>query len=140
MPSISSSGCYYASLSVCNALTLISVEENYSVIARNKFELCPISCVSFFGPTGGPSQDKKKYEHLTLAIRQTVLERARNRCQKCRVKFTPSVPPQFEHINGSLKDNRPVNLRALCPECFKSVEKKEKSGNGIFSKIRNIVG
>jgi hypothetical protein len=119
---------------------LSEYKKSWSAIARHKFELCAILCVSFFGPTGGPSQDKKKYEHLTLAIRQTVLERARNRCQKCRVKFTPSVPPRFEHINGSLKDNRPVNLRALCPECFKSVEKKEKSRNGIFSKIRNIVG
>jgi 5-methylcytosine-specific restriction endonuclease McrA len=97
--------------------------------------------MSFFGSPSGPSQDKKKYEHLTLAIRQTVLERAHNRCQKCSVKFTPSIHPQFEHINGSLKDNRPVNLRALCPECFKPVEKKEKkSRKGIFGKIRNIVG
>jgi hypothetical protein len=111
-----------------------------SAIGRHKFELDAISCVSFFGPQSGPSQDKKKYEHLTLAIRQTVLERAHNRCQKCRVKFTPSVQPHFEHINGSLKDNRPVNLRALCPECFKSVEKKEKSRKGIFGKMRNIIG
>jgi 5-methylcytosine-specific restriction protein A len=96
--------------------------------------------MSFFGPDTGPSQDKKKYEHLTLAIRQTVLERAHNRCQKCNVKFTPSTPAQFEHINGALRDNRPVNLRALCPECFKSVEKKEKSNKGIFGRIRNIVG
>ena len=104
------------------------------------FRLKTISCMSFFGPEAGPSQDKKKYEHLTLAIRQTVLERAHNRCQKCKVKFLPSIPPQFEHINGSLKDNRPVNLRALCPECFKLVEKKEKNSKGIFGRIRNIIG
>jgi hypothetical protein len=132
---------YYYSCLVCNAL-VVSTRKRvvYSAIARHKFELDVISCVSFFGPPSGPSHDKKKYEHLTLAIRQTVLERARNRCQKCRVKFTPSVQPQFEHINGSLKDNRPVNLRALCPECFKSVEKKEKSRQGIFGRLRNIVG
>jgi 5-methylcytosine-specific restriction endonuclease McrA len=111
------------------------------VIARNKFELDAIACVSFFGPPSSPSFDKKKYEHLTLAIRQTVLERAHNRCQKCSVKFSPRSPPQFEHINGSPKDNRPVNLRALCSECFKLVENKEKKNrNGIFSKMRNIVG
>ena len=94
----------------------------------------------FGGPPTGPSYDKKKYEHLTLAIRQTVLERAHNRCQKCSVKFSPRVSPHFEHINGSLKDNRPVNLRALCSECFKLVEKKEKDRKGIFGKVRNIVG
>jgi 5-methylcytosine-specific restriction protein A len=66
--------------------------------------------------------------------------RAHNRCQKCSVKFNPRMPPQFEHINGSLKDNRPVNLRALCSECFKLVENKEKSRKGIFGKMRNIIG
>ncbi|HXG07160.1 MAG TPA: hypothetical protein VNI77_07535 [Nitrososphaera sp.] len=92
--------------------------------------------MSFFGPPGGSSNyDKKKYEHLTLAIRQTVLERARGRCQKCGVKFTPSTQPRFEHINGSHKDNRPVNLRALCPECYKAVEEKGKSKKGILGSV-----
>ena len=110
------------------------------MIARHKFELGSICSVSFFGPPSSPSYDKKKYEHLTLAIKQTVLERAHNRCQKCSVKFSPRIPPQFEHINGTLKDNRPVNLRALCTECFKLVENKEKNRKGIFSRVRNIVG
>jgi hypothetical protein len=113
------------------------------LIAKHKFELRSISHthMSFFGPPSSPSYDKKKYEHLTLAIRQTVLERAHNRCQKCSVKFSPRRPPQFEHINGSLKDNRPVNLRALCSECFKLVENKEKNKKkGIFGRMRNIVG
>jgi 5-methylcytosine-specific restriction endonuclease McrA len=110
------------------------------VIARNKFDLCATSFMSFFGPPSSPSYDKKKYEHLTLAIRQTVLERAHNRCQKCSVKFSPRTPPQFEHINGSLKDNRPVNLRALCSECFKLVANKEKNKKGLFGRMRNIVG
>jgi 5-methylcytosine-specific restriction endonuclease McrA len=96
--------------------------------------------VSFFGaPSEGPGYDKKKYEQLTLAIRQTVLERAHNRCQKCSVKFRPSVQAHFEHINGSLKDNRPINLRALCPECFKAVEDKEKNKNGILGNMRNVL-
>lgn len=110
------------------------------MIAKHKFELTHAISVSFFGPpSGGPTYDKKKYEHLTLAIRQTVLERARNRCQKCSVKFSPSIQPQFEHINGSLKDNRPVNLRALCSECYKSVEEKEKSRKGMFGNIRSVL-
>jgi 5-methylcytosine-specific restriction protein A len=94
--------------------------------------------MSFFGP--GENYDKKKYEHLTLSIRQTVLERARNRCQKCGTKFSPAVQPHFEHISGSLKDNRPKNLRALCPQCFKLVEKKEQSRKGVLGGIRNIFG
>jgi len=94
--------------------------------------------MSFFGSSA--NFDKKKYGQLTLSIKQTVLERARNRCQKCEVKFGPSVQPQFEHISGSLNDNRPKNLRALCPECFKLVEKKEKSRKGVFGSVRNMFG
>jgi len=110
------------------------------VIARHKFEISPTLYVSFFGaPSDGPSYDKKKYEHLTLAIRQTVLERAHSRCQKCSVKFSPSVQPQFEHINGSLKDNRPINLRALCPECFRPIEEKEKNKKGMFGSMRGVL-
>lgn len=109
------------------------------MIARDKFESAGILHVSFFGPpSGGPTYDKKKYEHLTLAIRQTVLERARGRCQKCSVKFTPSIQPKFEHINSSHKDNRPVNLRALCPECYQAVEKREKSRKGMFGNMRSV--
>jgi 5-methylcytosine-specific restriction protein A len=74
-----------------------------------------------------------------MSIRQTVLERARHRCQSCHVKFGPSINPHFEHINGSLKDNRPVNLRALCPKCFKLVEKKENR-KGIIDNIRGVLG
>ena len=95
--------------------------------------------MSFFGGTSNEKVDKSKYEHLTMSIRQTVLERARHRCQKCSVKFSASIYPQFEHINGSLKDNRPVNLHALCPACFKSVEKKE-SRKGIVDNMRSTFG
>lgn len=96
--------------------------------------------MSFFGaPSGGPSFDRKKYEHLTLSIRQTVLERAKNRCQKCSVKFTPGIQPQFEHINHALKDNRPVNLRALCPECYKAVEKGEREKKGMLGGLSKVL-
>jgi 5-methylcytosine-specific restriction endonuclease McrA len=95
--------------------------------------------LSFFGGTPGEKVDKKKYEHLTMSIRQTALERARHRCQKCSVKFSGSIHPQFEHINGSLKDNRPTNLRPLCPECFKGVAKKE-SRKGIVGNLQNAFG
>lgn len=94
--------------------------------------------MSFFGPPGGtgPSVDPKKYGTLTRAIRQTVLERARNRCQKCSTKFGPAVEPHFEHINGSKKDNRPQNLRALCPACYKIVEEKEAKKKGFIGGLR----
>jgi 5-methylcytosine-specific restriction protein A len=91
--------------------------------------------LSFFG--GGNSNqnvDKSKYEHLTMSIKQTVLERA-----QCSVKFSGSIHPKFEHINGSPKDNRPVNLRALCPECFSPIAKKENR-RGLLGTILNKFG
>lgn len=95
--------------------------------------------MSFFGPPGGgPTFDRKKYAHLTMAIRQTVLERAHNRCQKCAVKFSPSVQPSFEHINGSKKDNRPQNLRALCPNCYKEIEEKESKKKGFLGGLKKV--
>ena len=95
--------------------------------------------LSFFGGSPGEKVDKSKYEHLTMSIRQTVLERAHHRCHKCSVKFNARIHPQFEHINGSLKDNRPVNLHALCPECFKAVAKKENR-KGMVEHMRSAIG
>ena len=98
-----------------------------------------MSRLSFFGGNAGGSVDKSKYEHLTMSIKQTVLERAHYRCQKCSVKFSGSTHPQFEHINGSRKDNRPNNLRSLCPECFKPVAKKENR-KGVLGNISFSLG
>ena len=96
--------------------------------------------LSFFGNTSGDSVDKTKYEHLTMSIKQTVLEKAHHRCQTCNIRFHGSTQTFFEHINGSRKDNRPGNLRALCPKCFKKVEKKEnKKGllDSLFGKLKS---
>ena len=95
--------------------------------------------MSFFGGTGGGNTKKHKYNDLTLSIKQTVLERAHHRCQSCSVKLHGSNGPFFEHINGSRKDNRPANLRALCEKCFEPVKKKENR-KAIFGTLRNNFG
>lgn len=94
--------------------------------------------MSFFG-NNEPGVDRSKYEHLTMSIKQTVLEKARHRCQSCNIRFNGGTQAFFEHINGSKKDNRPGNLRALCSKCFKKVEKKENKKsllNSLFSKMK----
>ena len=58
--------------------------------------------MSFFGGSSTNNVDKRRYERLTLSIKQTVLERAHYRCQKCSTKFRGDIHPHFEHINGSL--------------------------------------
>lgn len=95
--------------------------------------------MSFFGGADSGSTKKHKYTDLTLSIKQTVLERAHHRCQSCSVKLHGSNGPFFEHINGSRKDNRPANLRALCEKCFEPVKKKE-SRKGILGNLRNNFG
>src|SRR3712207_7475742 len=83
------------------------------------------SCVSFFGPPSSPSYDKKKYEHLTLAIRQTVLERAHNRCQKCSVKF------RSEEHTSELQSRQYLVCRLLLEK-----KKKELISAGIHRSAR----
>lgn len=95
--------------------------------------------LSFFGNASGnnsKSKNREKYKELTLGIKQTVLERSKNRCQSCSKKLSGSNQPQFQHINGSKKDNRPENLRALCSECFGDNAPKEN--NFVLSSIKNI--
>ena len=95
--------------------------------------------MSFFGNASGnnsKSKNREKYKELTLAIKQTVLERAKNRCQNCSTKLSGSNQPQFLYVNGSKKDNRPENLRALCSSCFQERAPKEDSFS--LSSIKNI--
>jgi 5-methylcytosine-specific restriction protein A len=92
----------------------------------------------FNADSGKNSDNKKKFQKINLGIRQTVLERARYRCQGCSIKFNTQDIPFFSHINGSLKDNRPANLKALCKECYiKTGENKIK--DNIAGKIRSII-
>ncbi len=92
--------------------------------------------MSLFGsPSGNSSKNRNKYKELTLGIKQIVLERAKYRCQECSKKLTGSSQPQFLYINGSKKDNRPENLRALCSECY---EDKPHGNNTMFSSIKKI--
>ena len=96
--------------------------------------------LSFFGNASGnnnKSKNRDKYKELTLAIKQIVLERSKNRCQNCSKKLSGSTPPQFYHINGSKKDNRPENLRALCSECYE--DQLPKNNNNIFSSIKKML-
>ena len=92
----------------------------------------------FNADSGKSSNNKKKFQKINLGIRQTVLERARYRCQGCSIKFNTQDTPFFSHINGSLKDNRPSNLKALCKDCYnKTGEQKIK--DNVVGKIRSII-
>ena len=92
----------------------------------------------FNSDSGKNSHNKKKFQKINLGIRQTVLERARYRCQGCSIKFNTQDTPFFSHINGSLKDNRPANLKALCKECYTKTG-GHKIKDNIVGKIRSLI-
>jgi len=101
-----------------------------------------LTVLSFFGNASGnnsKSKNRDKYKELTLAIKQTVLEKSKNRCQNCSKKLSGSNQPQFQHINKSKKDFRPENLRVLCLECYGGDNNEQKGGdNMVFSSLKKI--
>jgi 5-methylcytosine-specific restriction protein A len=93
--------------------------------------------LSFFGNAAGNNSKKRdKYKELTLAIKQIVLERAKHRCQECSKKLSGTNSPHFIHISGSKKDNRPENLRAVCPACYEGNAPSETGT--MFSSFKKI--
>lgn len=92
----------------------------------------------FNAESGKSSNKKKKFHKINLGIRQTVLERARYRCQSCSIKFNTHEAPFFAHINGSLKDNSPANLKALCKACYVKTGENQIKDN-MVGKIRSLI-
>ena len=80
----------------------------------------------FNAESGKSSNNKKKFHKINLGIRQTVLERARYRCQSCSIKFNTQETPFFGHI------------KALCKACYvKTGENKIK--DNMVGKIRSLI-
>ncbi len=58
---------------------------------------------------------------LSGHVRRHLLAIAKERCSICgwseRNKSTGLVPLEIDHIDGNYKNNKPKNLRVLCPNC-----------------------
>ena len=58
---------------------------------------------------------------LKTPIRRWILNRAGNKCEECgwnKVNiYTGKIPIQIHHIDGDASNNRPDNLKVLCPSC-----------------------
>jgi 5-methylcytosine-specific restriction endonuclease McrA len=63
----------------------------------------------------------KKGFSLSSTIRRYLLEQTNHKCSSCGwCEINPSTgksPLEIDHINGDSENNRPENLRVLCPNC-----------------------
>jgi 5-methylcytosine-specific restriction endonuclease McrA len=83
-----------------------------------------------------PSGNAKK------EVRRWVRERDKNQCSQCGwTKVNPITkicPLELDHIDGDFTNNRPENLRMLCPNCHSLTPNygslNRGSGRGIRKK------
>lgn len=54
-------------------------------------------------------------------VRNYMKDTRGNKCERCNWAetntFTNNIPVHLDHIDGNYKNNRPENLRFLCPNC-----------------------
>jgi hypothetical protein len=67
-------------------------------------------------------------------IRRWLVETRGERCEKCgwckRHPVTGRVPVEMEHVDGNWQNNRPENLRLLCPNCHSLTPTYRSLNNG----------
>jgi hypothetical protein len=60
-------------------------------------------------------------ERLSINIRKWLKKEKENCCEECGWKevnpITGNVPITIDHIDGNCENNRPENLKLLCPNC-----------------------
>ncbi len=74
-------------------------------------------------------------------IRRYIIQTRGERCERCgwseRNPYTGKIPLHLDHIDGNFKNNRPENLRLLCPNChaLTSTYGSRNRGNGRPFKV-----
>lgn len=65
-------------------------------------------------------------------IKRYLIELNGEKCERCgwadRNEFTGNIPIELDHIDGDYTNNRPDNVRLLCPNCH-SLTKTYKGAN-----------
>lgn len=79
---------------------------------------------------------------ISKRVRDYLLKKANYQCSRCgwsKVNScTGNIPLEIDHIDGNWKNNRPENLRVLCPNCHSLTKtyRGANSGKGRGSKMR----
>lgn len=75
---------------------------------------------------------------LKNPIRDWIMDRANNKCQECGWNviniYTNKCPLHVHHVDGDADNNRPENLKVLCPNCH-SLTPNYGSRNIISSRV-----
>jgi len=73
---------------------------------------------------------KKRYSYL--------IKDQNNHCYICNSTFSPTVPPEFDHLNNNHNDSRPENTGLLCHTCnVKKIRNPEYQVIGHERMLRN---
>ena len=79
---------------------------------------------------------------ISKRVRNYLLENTDYKCELCGWGetnfYTGSIPLEIDHIDGNWKNNRPENLKVLCPNCHSLTEtyRGANSGKGRGSDMR----
>ena len=78
-------------------------------------------------------------------VRNYMLEQAGYKCSQCgwaeTNQYSNTIPIEIDHINGDYKNNRPENLRVLCPNChaltptYRMLNRRSKDSTVIKDRI-----
>ena len=73
-----------------------------------------------------PGNQKGDIQSLKSTIRKYLLEKNNYKCSVCEWgeynPFSKTSALEVDHINGDTSNNRPENLRVLCPNCHSLTE------------------